>query len=174
MAQRNTTASPQSTAVPADSLSHAEMVALASACKGRELTAAKAEIPEGSTTQVRFAVAVTGELTRGRGTPASQTDRPADIDLGSRPVLLALAKALGVGPARLRTKLAEVTNSIVHPSQLDGLSQDLTALNQALTDAEAALAERLGPQPVRVSARAGSITSSLSVRPLPLPAAAAA
>jgi len=174
MANRSTTAHKASTATPADTLAGAELVAMAAAIKPKALASARKSIADGAHEAVSFAVQIDGVVQRGEGTPANSGETLPTISLGSRAVLLALAKALGVGPARLRDKLADVTNGVTKPAHLANVAEGLDTLGAALADAEAALAERLGPQPWQSNGTDGRITTALTVRPIPAPLSAAA
>lgn len=92
-------------------LSPVEIVALSKCVKEKEVTDARAQIPEASAHTVNFTVHVQGNLTRAGGVAAmtarvEASSRPADLTHFD--VCCAVLRQLKIGPKRLETALRSV------------------------------------------------------------------
>ena len=149
-------------------LTPVEKAAVFGAVKGGDLKAAKAETPRG-TTPVRFAVEISGTVTAKQDTPGHTNKVPAVVDLGTRGVMLAVLAEIGIGTKRFGDALAAITPRLAVPADTATLGEGLDKLEAVLALAEAAAAERMGPQPKTTNAKAGAVSADVELRRIELP-----
>ena len=137
----------------------AVVVALAMSVKTKDLSAAKAALPERSSRSVRLVAEINGLLTKGRTTPAAEGTSPASVNVETVGVLLAVLRQLGVGPTRLGKAVSDALSDIKAPSDIETIGQGDTfaGLRQVFADAAADLNARLPEQPWSNSGRAATV-----------------
>lgn len=140
------------------SLSNAEIVALGTAVKEKQLGTAKAALKEGSSETVDFSVRITGSVQKGQGTPGTAYEVKPIVTLDARFPFYALLRQLGIGAKRLKAALAALPP--VNQIELD------QEFEQLFAEASAAQAAKL-PTTHGVSARkAGAVQSQVAVEKL--------
>lgn len=137
-------------------LSPVEIVALSKCVKDKEVTEARAKIPEASAHNYGFTVFVSGTLTRAGGSPAAIgviAESTRAISLRSDDAFCALLRELKIGPKRLETALRAIAAT-------PGVDDELLAVFQRV---EADRAEIVPAREVSTPAKSGNISVNATV-----------
>ena len=137
-------------------LSPVEILALSKCVKDKEVTEARAKIPEGSAHNFGFTVHLSGSLQRAGGVPAgmalvAETSLPAQ--LRSLDVFCAVLRELKIGPKRLETALGAVATRPAADAEL----------LEVFARVEAARAEIVPAREVVTPAKSGNVSVQASV-----------
>ena len=139
-------------------LTAAEIVALATAIKDKQVTEAKKALPDGSAHSVDLTVRIQGSVQKGTSTPAGTVTIQPAVSLRSPSVMFALLRQLGIGAKRLLSALA------VLPAT-DKLTGD-AEFEQIVADEEAKRAQLLPPVTQATAGRNGTVNSQVAATKL--------
>jgi len=135
-------------------LTPAEIVAIGTAIKGKELDQAKDSLAPGDNVNVDVSIRLTGNLQKGLAVDATSYEKPAQLSLATMSVFCAVLKSLSVGPKRLRQLL-----EAVDPCQIT----DNAELTKVFDEVAALKAAELPAVVVDVPGKRGAVTSKISV-----------
>lgn len=130
------------------------LCAIAAAVKPKQLTEAKASLPDGSGHDIDIAVRIRGRLTKGIAEPGTSGDSPASVNLMTPAVVGDVLRRLKVTPGALRkaVRAAAKQDNLKLPQGM--ANTELLAVFTRVADE---IAETLPPVPWSRPGRAGAV-----------------
>ncbi len=143
-------------------------VALAGAVKAKALTAAKAELANGSTHQIDEVVRLNGIVSKGLPTDGCETTTPATVQIQDSALIAELMRRLDVSADELKKALRAAFRRVKEQGDLRQLGQgsDDEALRDVIAAEADRLAARLPALPKSIPGRAATVTSQITVTPI--------